>query len=131
MEVEVKGASVGFSFLTLIILLMAIVGHMFIFVGMFTEQASTVNFLVVTPISLLIFLFNALIVFGLRRRRFWAFLFGSFEMIVLIIVASVNIWSADMFGVIFSLFLMVFSISMLFALRNDFNEIKAQEIPHV
>jgi hypothetical protein len=127
----VKGASVGFSFLTLIIFLMATVGHLVIFVGMFTEQASTVNFLFVTPISLLIFSFNALIVFGLRRRRFWALLVGSLEMIVLIIAALANIWSAGMSGVIFSLVLVLFSTSMLIALRNDFNEIKAHEASHV
>ena len=117
-----KGSSVGFSFFTLLILLATAIGHITIFASIPNAESSVNDFLVITPISILILSLNAFIVFGLRRQKKWAFLLGGIEMIILVITALVNIFTSDISEIFSSLIYGIFSISMLFFLRNDFNK---------
>lgn len=126
-----KGTSVGFSFLTLIVLFVAVLAHMGVFIGIFTEQATSLNFLIVTPPSIAIFTLNALVVYGLRRKKTWAFLVGGIEMVFFVAAALVNIWTTGFSGVETSFLLFLFSISMLLSLRNEFSNHKKQKESHV
>jgi uncharacterized membrane protein len=106
---------------------MAVLAHIGVFIGIFTEQATSLNFLIVTPLSIAIFTLNALIVYGLRRKKTWAYLLGCIEMMFFVAAALVNIWTKGFSGMVGSLLLLLFSISMLLSLRNEFSNHKRQE----
>jgi hypothetical protein len=131
MEVEVKGVSVGFSFFTLVLLLLAVIAHIPVLIGVSIDYIPSINFLIVTPLSIFVVSLNALIVFGLRRKLIWAYMIGSLEMFVLALAAFVDIWNTSFSGLVSHLVWLLISTSMLSLLYKEYSEIKNQELPHV
>jgi hypothetical protein len=131
MGVEVKGVSVGFSFFTLVLLLLAVIAHIPFLIGVSIDYIPSINFLIVTPLSIFVVSLNALIVFGLRRKLIWAYMIGSLEMFVLALAAFMDIWITSFSGLVSNLVWLLISTSMLSLLYKEYSEIKNQELPHV
>jgi hypothetical protein len=131
MGVEVKGVSVGFSFFTLVFLLLAVIAHIPFLIGVSIDYIPSINFLIVTPLSIFVVSLNALIVFGLRRKLIWAHMIGSLEMFVLALAAFMDIWITSFSGLVSNLVWLLISTSMLSLLYKEYSEIKNQELPHV
>jgi uncharacterized membrane protein len=126
-----KGTSVGFSFLTLVILFVTVVGHIVGVIGLVLDQATVSDFYFATPISILIVLSNALIVFGLKQNKYWAYALACLEMLLFIIFAIMKVWTTDLSSIFFGLILLAFSVFTLATLRNEFKNIEASEEPNV
>jgi hypothetical protein len=127
----VKGVSVGFSFFTLVLLLLAVIAQIPVLIGVSIDYIPSINFLIVTPLSIFVVSLNALIVFGLRRKLIWAYMIGSLEMFVLALAAFMDIWITSFSGLVSNLVWLLISTSMLSLLYKEYSEIKNQELPHV
>ena len=121
-----KGSVVGFSFLTLFLIIAAVLAHMGIFIGTLLGNHTSVNLTFVSTISVAVAILNGFIVYGLRRRQNWAVVLGIIEMLVLVIAAITNLMfngSSELLGTCYWLLI---AILFLFSLKSDHEDFKSR-----
>jgi peptidoglycan/LPS O-acetylase OafA/YrhL len=126
-----KGSTVGFSFLTLFSVIVAVLAHMGIFIGVLLGDFTDVNLTYFSTISIFVAILNASIVFGLRRRQNWAVVLGSAEMLVLVIAAITNLMLEGFSELLVSCYWLLVAALFLFALKGDYEEFRNRTESHV
>lgn len=126
-----KGVALGFSFLTLFSVIVAVLVHMGIYIDILLDSHTDTNATVYSSFSIGVALINASIVYGLRKQKVWAIILGSIEMVLLIIVVSANLAADSPSGTIGSLYWLIIASFFLVALRAEYNQIKRPRISNV
>lgn len=126
-----KGSALGFSFLTLVIVIIAVLAHMGVYISLFLGDYTHLSLASVSSISIIAVSINMMIVYGLRRRRYWAIFIGAIEMIVLIFVAIFNLWLSQPTSIGTGFTYLLIPVALLLALRTDYQEFKSHEVSHV
>jgi len=126
-----KGSAVGFSFLTLFLVIAAVLAHMGIFIGTLLGNNSDVNLIFVSTISIAVAILNAFIVFGLKRRQNWAIVLGSIEMLVLAIAAVINLMLYGLSELLGTCYWLLIAELFLFALKSDYEDFKNRSESHI
>lgn len=126
-----KGVALGFSFLTLFSVIVAVLVHMGIYISILLDSNTKINPAVFSSISIGVAIINASIVYGLRRQKVWAIVLGSIEMVLLIIIVGTNLVSDGLSDIVGSLYWLIIATFFLIALRAEYSEIKRQRVPHV
>lgn len=119
-----KGSAVGFSFLTLLLVIVSVLTHMGIFIGVLLGNFADANLTYFSYFSILVAMLNASIVFGLRRRQNWAVFLGSAEMLVLIIAAIANLLLEGISELLVSCYWILIAALFLLALKSDYEAFK-------
>ena len=117
-----KGSAVGFSFLTLFSVIVAVLAQMGIFIGVMLGNFTDVNLNYFSSFSILVAILNAFIVFGLRRRKNWAVVLGSVEMLVLVIAVITNLILEGFSALLVSFYWLFIAALFFLALKSDYEE---------
>lgn len=126
-----KGVALGFSFLTLFSVIVAVLVQMGSYLDILLDSHTDINVAVFSSFSIGVALINASIVYGLSRQKVWAIVLGSIEMVLLIIIVGANLVSDGLSGILGSVYWLVIASFFLLALRTEYNEIKRQQVSHV
>ncbi len=70
---------------------MAVLAQMGTFISVMLGSFTNLNLIYFSFISILVAILNSFIVFGLRRRKNWAVVLGSVEMLVLVIAVITHL----------------------------------------
>lgn len=126
-----KGVALGFCFLTLFSVIVAVLVHMGIYIDILLGSHADNNVAIFSSLSIVFALINASIVYGLRRQKLWAIILGSIEMVILIIAVVGNLVSEGLSDILSSLYWLIIASLFLLALRTEYNEIESQRVSHV
>ncbi|TLU66343.1 hypothetical protein FE810_06540 [Thalassotalea litorea] len=118
----------GFSLLTLLIILATTIGHIAGVVGLVTEQASINDFYFFTPISIALIALNIAIVQGLKRKFGWAYLLAGLELIAIFVGEVATVFIQDSRPLITHLFVLILSGSAIILLYVDLKVQKAHRL---
>jgi hypothetical protein len=126
-----KGSAVGFSFLTLFSVIVAVLAQMGIFIGVMLGNFTDANLTYFSSFSILVAILNAFIVFGLRRRKNWAVVLGSVEMLVLVIAVITNLMLEGFSALLVSFYWLFIAALFLLALKSDYEEFRNRTESHL
>jgi hypothetical protein len=126
-----KGSAIGFSFLTLFSVIVAVLAQMGVFIGVMLGNFTDVNPIYISSIPILVAILNALIVFGLRCRQNWAVVVGCVEILVLVIAVIANLMLEGFSELLMSCYWLIIAALFLFALKNDYDEFRNRRESHV
>ncbi|WP_371196390.1 hypothetical protein [Glaciecola sp. SC05] len=127
-----KGAALGFSFLTLIIAIIFALLLMGAMVGVIIGFLPTVSLTYVAPVFVVLLSLNALIVYGLRRQKIWAVILGTVEVIALLSAILLKmLFEGFTTSLVISILFISLLASLLSALYRDYQVINGSEVTHV
>lgn len=121
------GSALGFSFLTLISVIMLALSLMgvsiFWFNGLNSSEESLYS---IAFIAMLVFcaILNAVIVYGLRQKSIWATYLAGVEIVALLSVIFANLWMNETSSLLSSLIPILILGSILIAVIQDHSDFK-------
>jgi len=126
-----KGSALGFSFVTLVTIIGFALVLINAMVGVFIDIIPVWSLFVIVPISVLLIGLNALIVYGLSRKKNWAVFLGAIEVSILVLLTLIDVIGGGILSLISSILFLAILLSLLFALRRDYYKFKSDEEMHV
>ncbi len=109
-----------FGFVCLFVLLVVVVGHAAALAGMMAGETSPADFLLLTPLSLLLLVLNGVIYRGLKLRKVYAYLLGAIEMLALLVFSIAQILNFELVSLPPMMLLCAVAMAALNALWRDY-----------
>lgn len=120
------GLALGFCFLTLLFVIVAVLVHMGIYIDILLGSHANINVTLFSSLSIIAALINAAIVYGLRNQKRWAIIIGSVEMLMLIVAVIANVVLTGFSDIVSSLYWLIIASFFLVALRFEYNLIRSR-----